>query len=201
MTENTSTGDVRIAVILGTSRPGNYTAVVGRLVADELGKHADITVDVVDPSALTLHPPGLGDGNADAEKLTAIVKRAAGLVLATPEYHGSFSAVLKLIIENLGYPSVLRGKPVALVGVAAGGIGAIKALEHLRSVCSHVGAIVLPGPVSVANVRGAFDEQGRCIDAQLEERVRNLARGLVNYVRQSVCPPMDTEAMVRGDAS
>ena len=59
----------------------------------------------------------------------------------------------KLVIENLGFPSVLAGKPVALVGVAAGRIGAIKSLEQLRGVCSHVGALVLPGAVSVAGVR------------------------------------------------
>ena len=64
----------------------------------------------------------------------------------------------KLIIENLGFPSVLATKPVALLGVAAGQIGAIKSLEQLRSVLSHVGAIVLPGPVSVAGVQGVFDE-------------------------------------------
>jgi NAD(P)H-dependent FMN reductase len=34
-------------------------------------------------------------------------KVAAAIVLATPEYHGSFSSVLKLVIENLGFPSAL----------------------------------------------------------------------------------------------
>jgi len=42
--------------------------------------------------------------------------------LATPEYDGSLSSVMKLVIENLGFPSVLAGKPVALMGVG-GGIG------------------------------------------------------------------------------
>ena len=41
---------------------------------------------------------------------------ATGLVFATPEYHGTYSSVTKLIIENLGFPSVLATKPVALLG-------------------------------------------------------------------------------------
>jgi len=86
------------------------------------------------------------------DKLQQQVSDATGVIFATPEYHGSYSSVIKLVIEQLGFPSVLSGKPIALLGVAAGSIGAIKALEHLRSVCSHVGAIVLPGPVSVAAV-------------------------------------------------
>jgi FMN reductase len=119
------------------------------------------------------------------------------VVLATPEYHGSCSSVIKLVIENLGFPSALAGKPVALVGVAAGQIGAIKALEHLRSVCSHVGAIVLPGLVSVASVRAAFDESGRVTDPKVEKRLHDAARGLLDYINTSVCPRLTLEAMVR----
>ena len=58
-----------------------------------------------------------------------MIRRSTGVVLATPEYHGSFSSVMKLMIENLGFPSVLAGKSVALLGVAGGSIGAIKSLE------------------------------------------------------------------------
>lgn len=66
---------------------------------------------------------------------------------------------MKLVIENLGFPSVLSAKPVALLGVAAGTIGAIKSLEQLRSVCAHIGAIVLPLPISVPNVQKVFDKE------------------------------------------
>ena len=73
------------------------------------------------------------------------MKSATGVILATPEYHGSFAAVMKLVIENLGFPSLLAGKPVALLGVAAGQIGAIKSLEQLRSVCSHAALLCCQG--------------------------------------------------------
>ncbi len=103
----------------------------------------------------------------------------------------------KLIIENLGFPSVLASKPVALVGVAAGQIGAIKALEHLRSVLSHVGAIVLPGPVSVAGVQNVFDEEGRCVDEAIEKMVRGVGTNLVEYIRGHICPRVPLEEMMR----
>jgi FMN reductase len=118
-------------------------------------------------------------------------------VLATPEYHGSFSSVTKLVIENLGFPSVLAGKPVALLGVAAGAIGAIKSLEQLRSVCAHVGAIALPLPVSVANVQKAFDADGRCLDPAVEKRVRGAATHLLDYLRRHVCPAITLERVLR----
>jgi NAD(P)H-dependent FMN reductase len=76
-------------------------------------------------------------------------------------------------------------------------IGAIKALEHLRSVCSHVGAIVLPGPVSVAGVQQVFDEQGRCLDEKTEKRIRGVATHLLDYISMNVCLRVALEAMVR----
>jgi len=130
-------------------------------------------------------------------KLRELISGATGVILSTPEYHGSFSSVVKLLIENLGFPSALSGKPLGLLGVAAGQIGAIKSLEHLRSVCSHIGAIVLPGPVSVARVQQVFDEEGNCLDAKVEAQLRRLATTLVDYIRQNICPRVAFEAMVR----
>jgi FMN reductase len=104
---------------------------------------------------------------------------------------------MKLFIENLGFPSMLAGKPVALLGVAGGQIGAIKSLEQLRSVCSHVGALVLPGSVSVPNVRSVFDEEGNCLDERIEKRIRNVATSLMNYIHDHVCPKFTLEQMVR----
>ncbi|MCZ6557184.1 MAG: NAD(P)H-dependent oxidoreductase [SAR324 cluster bacterium] len=101
----------------------------------------------------------------------------------------------------MGFPSGLSGKPVALLGVAAGRIGAIKALEHLRSVCSHVGAIVLPGPISIAGVQQVFDEQGNCLDKGVEQEIRSLAGKLVNYLRKSHCPEVPLEEIVRHGSS
>ncbi len=132
-----------------------------------------------------------------AAALRQAVSAATGIILAIPEYHGSYNSVIKLVIENLGFPSVLSGKPVAVLGVAAGQIGAIKGLEHLRSVCSHVGAIVLPGSVSVARVQDLFDEQGRCGDEATERRIRSVATTLLDYIRKNICPGVELEEMAR----
>ena len=188
---------IQIVAIQGTFRPGNFTAKALALVADELRKHDDVDVELIDPSTLNLPFPGMDGGGQGVKLLQGKVSAATGVILSTPEYHGSFSSVLKLVIENLGFPSILAGKPIALLGVAAGQIGAIKALEQLRSVCSHVGAIVLPGPVSVAGVQQLFDEQGRCLDQATEERIRGVATKLLDYIKGYICPRVALEEMVR----
>jgi FMN reductase len=130
-----------------------------------------------------------------------LVSEAAGVILATPEYHGGYSSVIKLVIDNLGFPSSLKGKPVALLGVAAGKIGAIKALESLRSICSHVGSIVLPGAISIARVNSAFNEDGSCKDPAIEKQIRSVATNLINYVSRHVCPKTHLEEIVRSEVS
>lgn len=190
---------IRIVSILGSMRPGNMTGKALALVNDELRRHDGVEIELVDPALYKLTPPGGEDDETALAALRETVAGATGVVLSTPEYHGSYSSTIKLVIENLEFPSALGGKPIALLGVAAGAIGAVKALEHLRSVCSHVGGIVLPGPVSVASVNQVFDDDGNCTDERIEKRIRGLATTLVDYINQNICPRIALEQMVRSD--
>lgn len=190
---------MNIVTISGTSRPDNYTARALAVVADELEARG-LTVTRFDGRELELGFPGQ-PVTADANRLAEAVDGAAAVVLATPEYHGTFSAMTKLVIESLGFPSKLAGKPVALLGVAAGRIGAIKSLEHLRGCCAHVGAVVVPTVISIAGVRSVFDEQGRCTDEGTRKALAGLADSLTGFMKEYVCPKHVLEAMVRaGDA-
>lgn len=187
---------IRIAALLGSVRPGNYTGKALALVIEEF-KDLRVPVDLVDPAQMDLPFPGVKTASSDAARMQEIVRNSTGVVLATPEYHGSFSSVIKLMLENMGFPSALSGKPIALLGVAAGRIGAIKSLESLRGICSHVGAIALPAPISIAGVQRAFDESGRCLDAAVEKQVRSVATNLLDYINRHVCPLITLESMVR----
>ncbi len=187
-----------VVCISGTNRPDNYTSRALQIVIDEL-RDSGVDPIVFDARALSLAFPGHPD-TGDSQQLRTAVAKVPGVILATPEYHGSFCAMTKLIIENLGFPSVLAGKPVALLGVAAGRIGAIKSLEQLKGVCSHIGAIVIPGSVSVAGVQNVFDDHGRCTDANTEAMLRGLGRALLSFLKEYVCPKHVLEEMVRSDA-
>jgi len=187
-----------IVCISGTNRPDNYTARALGIVVDEL-RHSGVGPVVFDARTLKLAFPGHPDPG-DGERLRTAIAAAPGVILATPEYHGSFAAMTKLLLENLGFPSVLAGKPVALVGVAAGRIGAIKSLERMKSVCAHIGALVVTGAVSVAGVQNLFEEQGRCTDADVETMLRGVANALLTFLKDYICPRHILEDMVRSDA-
>ena len=92
---------LRIVVITGSVRPGNYTRMAASLVVDELRKQPQVSVEVIDPATLHLPFPGTDPGAEGTKVLQEKVARATGIILVTPEYHGSFSSVMKLVIENL----------------------------------------------------------------------------------------------------
>jgi len=188
-----------IVTISGTSRPNNFTFKALNVVNDEFRKNG-IEPSVFDARELSLPFPG-GAASDDSERLINAVKNASGVIIASPEYHGTFAAMTKLIIENMGFPSALSGKPVALVGVAAGRIGAIKTLEQLKGVCSHTGAIVIPGAVSIAGVQQIFDEKDQCTDAASEKALRGVAQSLISFLHEYVCPKYALEDMIRDETA
>jgi len=188
---------MKIATILGSLNKNGSCAHALNIIQDELQKSDNIELIIVDPNDYTLPFPGQSIPNSDEKKLQQLLSDADGIIISTPEYHGSFSSIVKLLIENLGFPSVLSGKPVSLLGVAGGSIGAIKSLEQLRSVCSHVGSIVLPGPVSIPNVHSVFDKNGNCLNVKAEQRLRTLANEMIKYAEKQIYPEHALEKQVR----
>jgi chromate reductase, NAD(P)H dehydrogenase (quinone) len=172
---------IKVAFINGSVQEKNYLAFALNVMKNEILKNKEFSVIEINLKEFNFPFPGEIIQNDDSQKLKKLLESADAIVLGTPEYHGTFTAKLKLMIENSGYPSALRGKPVSLIGIASGILGAIKSLEHLRSVCAHIGAFTLPRVVSIANVESKFDDNGNCTDSETEMEIKSLANNLINY--------------------
>lgn len=112
-------------------------------------------------------------GAQHVAKLKNICKKADGIIVATPEYHGSCSGALKNALDWMGFEE-FEGKMAGLVGLAGGEMGAFNALSHLRTIFRQVHAWVVPGQVSIARSHHAFDRNGRLLDPKLGRRLKNL---------------------------
>ena len=118
----------------------------------------------------------------DTEKLLSAVRCADGLLWATPEYHGSYSGALKNALD-LASIEDYDGKVVALLGVAAGQIGAIQSLTHLRGIARQLHMWAIPSQLSIAHSYGAFDENGALKDAKLAASLEKMSVELVKWSR------------------
>ena len=183
-----------VVTIVGNRQRVSYTAHAVQIVNSTLAR-AGVAVEVLHGADLNLAFPG-DPVTSDAKRLEETVAEADAVILATPEYHGTYSAFLKLVIESLGYPSALQGKPVAMLGVAGGRLGATKSLEQLRNTCAHTGALVLPGAVSIAHAKDAFDTEGHCTDGAVHAALEGLAGSLLDFLHTFVQPRHVLENMI-----
>ncbi|MGG1443796.1 NAD(P)H-dependent oxidoreductase [Brevibacillus laterosporus] len=106
------------------------------------------------------------------------VAEADALVVGSPEYHGTITGALKNSFDFLE-GRFLHGKPVAIIGVAGGGMGATNTVNTLQLILRNLHAYPLPGSPSVSNSYKAFKEDNTLHDERLQDRFVNLGKELV----------------------
>jgi len=116
--------------------------------------------------------------------LSARVKSADALLIATPEYNFSFPGVLKNAIDWLSRPpldAALVRKPVAIAG-AGGRLGSARAQYHLRQVLGCLSMLPVPRPeVFVLNAWEKFDADGRLKDELAAKQIGELLAALADW--------------------
>jgi NAD(P)H-dependent FMN reductase len=104
---------------------------------------------------------------ATALALKELAREADGFVIASPEYNGSYPAVLKNAIDWMSRPdpgerhlAVFRGKPAAIVSATPGPHGGARGLKQLRELLGMIGVDVA-AQVGIPQSGAALDEDGR----------------------------------------
>jgi chromate reductase, NAD(P)H dehydrogenase (quinone) len=95
------------------------------------------------------------------------IARADGVLIVTPEHDRSIPAVLKNAIDWGARPwgkSSWPGKPAFITGTSPGAIGSALAQQHLRSVMTGLGMILLGGEAYVTFKPNLIDEHGNIGD-------------------------------------
>ena len=185
----------RIVTFAGSVRTGSFNARLARRAADVLtdaGADARF-VDLAD------HPMPLYDGDLEsreglppgARSFKAVLRAADGFVIASPEYNGSFTPLLKNALdwasrsESKDEPplAAYAGKTAALLAASPGDFGGLRGLVHVRAVLSGIGVTVLPRQLAVSRAYEAFDDDGSLKDDRARGTLRSIAEGLVRLTR------------------
>ena len=174
---------INVKALCGSLRQGSTTHAA-LTIALKGAEEAGASVELLDLSEYELIFYGAVDEKShyppDVIKLKQKLTEAHGILLGSPEYHGSFSGVIKNALDLMGYEE-FQNKVVGLIGVSGGRMGAGNALSMLRIVCSSLRAWVLPNDVSIARASEAFDQNGCLNDAELEMRIRKIGRQVAEY--------------------
>ena len=118
----------------------------------------------------------------DVEVLRQKIKSAHGVIIATPEYHGCISSVLKNVLDLLDFEHV-QGKVFGLIAVL-GGEQSSNAVNTLRMICRHLHAWVLPQQLLIAHSDLAFDSAGNLNDPQLQRRMEEMIASFLHSLQR-----------------
>ncbi|NET74151.1 MAG: NAD(P)H-dependent oxidoreductase, partial [Sphaerospermopsis sp. SIO1G2] len=118
----------------------------------------------------------------DVQKLRDTVANTDGLILATPEYHGGVSGVIKNTLDLMSFDH-LGGKVAGLINIL-GGQSNSNALNHLRLSMRWVHGWVIPEQISIGKAYSAFTPEGKLVDEKLSQRFDQFAQSLVDNTRK-----------------
>ncbi|MDZ8028366.1 MAG: NADPH-dependent FMN reductase [Nostoc sp. SerVER01] len=175
---------VKIVGIGGSLRPNSYTHLALQ-VAMQRVEALGAEVEILDLRELQL--PFCDGGKEypeypDVKRLQDTVSNAHGLILATPEYHGGVSGVLKNALDLMSFDQ-LSDKVTGLISVL-GGQSNSNALNDLRLIVRWVHGWVIPEQIAIGQAWSAFNPEGKLLDEKLSQRFDQFAQSLVDNTRK-----------------
>ena len=173
---------VKIIGLCGSLREKSYTRMALKIAlegAAELNTETYL-VDLRDYTIPFCDDTKESYNSSDVLKISKLIKDAQGVIIGSPEYHGSYTGVLKNLLDLLGFEE-FQGKMIGLVGIAGGSLGATNTLNGLRTIGRQLHGWVLPGQVSVPRASSAFNKFDRIIDEKLEDRLKGVGREVARF--------------------
>jgi NAD(P)H-dependent FMN reductase len=144
---------LKIAIILGSTRPNRNGEQVARWVLDQAARRGDADYELVDlkDHALPLldepSPPSQGKySQPHTKRWAAVIDAFDAFVFVTPEYNHSTCAALKNAIDFL----FKEWNNKAAGFVSYGSAGGVRAVEHLRLILAEVMVATVRSQVMVS---------------------------------------------------
>lgn len=177
----------RILGIAGSLRQGSYNRGLLRAAAGLLPSGAVLDlVELADIPHFNADVLAAGEPPVVSE-FKERIRQADALLIATPENNYSIPGVLKNAIDWASRPnksSVLKGKPIGIIGASSGEGATARAQLALRQVfvVTHSLAMVQP-ELRVPFAGQKFDENGELIDDDIRKRLKTFLAALVEWAR------------------
>jgi len=186
--ESRETVVAHVVGLAGSLRPGSATQMAVRcalLGAEKVGAKAQL-LDLASYDLPFLGRDQEPAGRNAVERFLGDIRAADGIILGSPELHGSLSGVLKNAID-LTNRDTFEGKMLGLIGVAGGRMGAGDTLSHLRAIGRSLRAWVVPTQVSIGAADKAFDPRGEPVDADVRDRLMSVGRQVAHFAWLHKC--------------
>lgn len=187
---------VRLLAFSGSTRAGSLNqTLIDLAVAEARARGAEVTEIRLKDFNLPLYD---GDLEASAfpqgaRDLKALFRSHHGFLIASPEYNGGVSGVLKNAIdwvsrptdgENLVALSGFRGKVAGLMAASISPFGGLRGISHLRQILSTIQVTVATEQVLVPFAQSAFDEDRRLKEPLPAQLLGGLAARVIDLAER-----------------
>lgn len=180
-----------IVGIAGALRPGSTSERALEVTlqrARDLGCETEAFAAARLPA--TIFDPGQAAMPAAAAELVAALRRADGIVLATPSYHGSMSGLLK---NTLDYVEALRtdtrvyfqGRAVGCIVCAEGPQAIGSTLSALRAIVHALRGWPTPYGAAIQTSGRPFGAEGQAADPAALQACQTVAEEVVAFARMA----------------
>ena len=180
----------RIAVIVGSNRRDSINRKLAHAMA-KLGADA-FDAQFVRIDDLPMYNQD-NEGNLPPEvvRFKSELAQADGVLILTPEHDRSIPAVLKNAVDWGSRPygkNSWAGKPAFITGTSPGAIGSALAQQHLRSVMTGLGMILLGGEAYITFKPDLVDAEGRIGDESTRKFLQGFLDRFVSLVTRLSAP-------------
>ncbi|MBE8214763.1 MAG: NAD(P)H-dependent oxidoreductase [Endozoicomonadaceae bacterium] len=183
---------VKILFFAGSTRKDSINKKLAKL-AEKKAKALGAIVTYLDLKAFEMP---LYDGDLEkqeslpdnAKKLKKIFSEHDGFFIASPEYNGFFSPLIKNVLdwlsrsheENEQSMQAFSGKLAAIASVSPGSLGGIRGLISLRGLLSNLGVIAMPSQLIIPHGFQAFDSKHELIDIKIDQQLQTILKLLID---------------------
>lgn len=150
---------MKIAILSGSVREERQSHKVSYFLKRVLEKR-NVEADLIDLAKEPLPIMGQNGNDSKTEQhirqISRRLQESDAILLVTPEYHGSFSGVLKNALDH--FTPEFQKKPVGVAAASAGRMAGINASNHVQHVILSMDAFPLPLKFLVPEIHLSFND-------------------------------------------
>ena len=177
-----------LLVFAGSTRTGSHNRKLAHAAA-EMARAAGAQVTVLDLAAheLPLYNADLEARGTprDVVRLKEIFHAHPAWIVCSPEYNGSYTALLKNTIDWVSSPikgdplwssgtKPFAGKVVGLLSASPGAMGGLRSLSHLAPLLSNLQCWLTPKQFALGRAGDAFDASGQLVAEPARQSVQGV---------------------------
>lgn len=169
---------MKITIILASVRSERQTDKLAKYIYSKLKERTDVYL--LDLRYEVLPPFGYPYQKDNIiEEVQMLLEESDGFIFVSPEYHQTYSAVLKNMTEY--YWREFNKKPIAVAATSAGKLGGVQASIQMQSLVLALGSYPIPQRLLISEVHDGFDENSKPLNVHIENDVKTFLDDFIDF--------------------